>query len=94
MFCLLYSNPLPPHMCANISVGRKIAHLGDLHLKDDTDGADPIDIPIDKVIQHYNYEFGLLGHNIALIRLRSPAPVSSNIYLTSSLPTFAKWIGA
>lgn len=63
-----------------------MVRLGDLDLNTNvSDGATPIDVPVEEVIVHNEYStFPAIINDVALIRLRNPVQFSSKFVTLSS----------
>lgn len=57
-----------------------MARVGDLDLNSTTDGAEPIDILIDKAILHPQYNPTTYTNDIGIIRLSEDVPFSTNLH--------------
>ncbi|XP_046615531.1 venom protease-like isoform X1 [Neodiprion virginianus] len=57
-----------------------LVRLGDLDLVSDNDGANPIDIPIEKITIHPDYDPSHYTNDIAVIRMERNVPFSQNIH--------------
>lgn len=58
-----------------------MARLGEYDLISSNDGANPIDMIIDKKIVHENYVSNVVLNDIALLRLQGVAPVTGTYIL-------------
>lgn len=56
-----------------------MVRLGEHNLKSDNDGADPQNIKIDSIIKHPEYKPPMKYHDIALLKLESPARYLYNL---------------
>lgn len=59
---------------------RYVARLGEYDLVSSNDGANPIDMIIDKKIIHENYVSNVVLNDIALLRLQGVAPITGKIH--------------
>lgn len=59
-----------------INNNRYVARLGEYDLVSSNDGANPIDMIIDKKIIHENYVSNVVLNDIALLRLQGVAPIT------------------
>lgn len=58
---------------------RYVARLGEYDLVSAKDGANPIDMIIDKKIVHENYVSNIVLNDIALLKLQGTAPLTGKI---------------
>lgn len=60
---------------------RDIARLGDLDLNSNVpDGANPIDIPVSRIIVHENYISRTMMNDIALLKLENNVRFNSKLF--------------
>lgn len=58
----------------SFDLNKLVIRLGEFDTTDDNDGANPMDFPVEKVMNHANFAFPSLHDDICLVRLRGNVP--------------------